>query len=110
MFNEIGIIHVVFLAALVITLYRVRKTLSGSGLRARHERHLSPRASARWHRVLLLEFIELTLAGGFLFLGGAELIGRPPMRSEERRVGEEGRSRWAPHHLKKKTGNEQYSV
>src|SRR2546430_12279033 len=23
-------------------------------------------------------------------------------RSEERRVGEEGRSRWAPHHLKKK--------
>src|SRR5258708_10731672 len=79
MFNEIGIIHVVFLAALVITLYRVRKTLSGSGLRARHERHLSPRASARWHRVLLLEFIELTLAGGFLFFRGAKLLRRPPI-------------------------------
>src|SRR4030066_559274 len=25
----------------------------------------------------------------------------PPPRSEERRVGEEGRSRWAPDHLKK---------
>src|SRR2546425_7335379 len=27
---------------------------------------------------------------------------RNPPRSEERRVGEEGRSRWAPDHLKKK--------
>src|SRR5258708_9342177 len=87
MFNEIGIIHVVFLAALVITLYRVRKTLSGSGLRARHERHLSPRASARWHRVLLLEFIELTLAGVFLFVGGAKLIGRPDMVALFRDIG-----------------------
>src|SRR2546429_8415279 len=29
-------------------------------------------------------------------------IGLSRMRSEERRVGEEGRSRWAPDHLKKK--------
>src|SRR2546422_10263760 len=27
---------------------------------------------------------------------------RPPNRSEERRVGEECRSRWSPYHLKKK--------
>src|SRR2546430_13878159 len=27
------------------------------------------------------------------------------LRSEERRVGEEGRSRWSPHHLKKKKKN-----
>src|SRR5256885_12887902 len=29
-----------------------------------------------------------------------------PERSEERRVGEEGRSRWAPYHLKKKKTEE----
>src|SRR2546422_10980483 len=28
--------------------------------------------------------------------------GAPKLRSEERRVGEEGRSRWSPDHLKKK--------
>src|SRR5256885_16399582 len=42
------------------------------------------------------------LAGG-LTLGGANLrrfLQR--LRSEERRVGEECRSRWAPYHLKKK--------
>src|ERR1039458_7224925 len=38
---------------------------------------------------------------------GQRLGGRPtqagrPTRSEERRVGEEGRSRWAPYHLKRK--------
>src|SRR2546421_10355097 len=31
---------------------------------------------------------------------------RDPARSEERRVGEEGRSRWAPDHLKKKKKKE----
>src|SRR5258708_30043931 len=38
--------------------------------------------------------------GGFMLLGGraADLL----RRSGERRVGEEGRSRWAPYHLKKK--------
>src|SRR5260221_14665367 len=35
--------------------------------------------------------------------GGAPLVSkRSGVRSEERRVGEEGRSRWAPDHLKKK--------
>src|SRR6201986_5602032 len=33
----------------------------------------------------------------------AYLAGRIPRRSGERRGGEEGRSRWAPDHLKKKT-------
>src|SRR3989475_7239542 len=32
----------------------------------------------------------------------ARASGRSPPRSEERRVGKEGRSRWSPHHLKKK--------
>src|SRR3712207_8979301 len=31
---------------------------------------------------------------------------RPPPRSEERRVGKEGKSRWSPYHLKKKTKDE----
>src|SRR5437762_286034 len=77
MFREIGFTHVVFLAALIVTLYRVRKALPGSGLRAWHERHVSPRA--RWHRILLLEFIELVLAAVFVLVGGAKLIGRPDM-------------------------------
>jgi uncharacterized membrane protein YphA (DoxX/SURF4 family) len=79
MFDEIGFTHVLLLAALIVGLYRVRKSLPGSGLRAWHERHGSPRARARWHRVLLLEFIELILAGIFLLVGGAKLIGRPDM-------------------------------
>jgi len=79
MFKEIGFINVVFLAAVIVTLYRVRKALPGSGLRAWHERHVSPRARAPWHRILLLEFIELVLAAVFLLVGGAKLIGRPDM-------------------------------
>src|SRR2546427_11526334 len=31
-------------------------------------------------------------------------------RSEERRVGEEGRSRWAPYHLKKKRGKRRFGT
>src|SRR2546429_9778182 len=40
-------------------------------------------------------------------VGLADLQRRPQagLRSEERRVGEEGRSRWAPYHLKKKKRN-----
>src|SRR5258708_23275386 len=34
-----------------------------------------------------------------------EVASGPNTRSEERRVGEEGRSRWAPYHLKKKRKN-----
>src|SRR2546427_10061730 len=35
---------------------------------------------------------------------GAATGGGPVVRSGERRVGEEGRSRWSPYHLKKKRG------
>src|SRR5256885_17232265 len=45
-------------------------------------------------------------AGGFRRRVYFSISGRGPIqrrsRSEERRVGEEGRSRWAPYHLKKK--------
>src|SRR5689334_3423105 len=79
MFNEIGFTHILLLAALSVGLYRVRKAIPEGGLRAWHERHVSPRAAARWHRVLVLEFVELILAGIFLLVGGAKLIGRPDM-------------------------------
>src|SRR2546430_14889165 len=40
--------------------------------------------------------------GAFVALMVASELGVPFSRSEERRVGEEGRSRWSPYHLKKK--------
>ena len=85
MFSAIGLTHVVFLAALMVTLYRVRKALPGSGLHAWHARHVFPRAV--WHRVLLLELIELALAAVFLLVGGAKLIGRPDMVALFRDIG-----------------------
>jgi putative oxidoreductase len=87
MFNEIGFTHILLLAALMVGLYRVRKSLPGSGLRAWHDRHVSPRTLARWHRVLALELIELILAGIFLLVGGAKLIGRPDMVALFRDIG-----------------------
>lgn len=87
MFNKIEIIYVFLLGALFVALYVVRKALPGSGLRAWHERHESPRALARWHRVLLLEFVELVLAAVFLLVGGAKLIGNPDMVALFRDIG-----------------------
>src|SRR5256886_10503839 len=43
--------------------------------------------------------VMATFIGGLEIVGGILLIAG---RSEERRVGEEGRSRWSPDHLKKK--------
>jgi putative oxidoreductase len=85
--RDIGFTEWLILGALLLALYRVRKALPGSGLRAWHERHLSPGALARWHRILLLECIELVLAGVFLLVGGAKLIGRPDMVALFRDIG-----------------------
>jgi putative oxidoreductase len=79
MFRYIGFTDIFVLAAVLTALYRIRKSLPGSGLRAWHERHASPSLRTQWHRVLVLEFTELLLAGVFLLLGGAKLIGRPDM-------------------------------
>ncbi|MEP6622172.1 MAG: DoxX family protein [bacterium] len=79
MFRQIDLSHVLLLAALVFTLYGVRRSLPGTGLRAWHDRHTSPHARARWHHVLALELTELVLAGIFLMVGGAKLVGRPDM-------------------------------
>lgn len=87
MFEDIGFAHLLGLAALVVGLYRVRRSLPGSGLSAWHERHTSVRARARWHRVLALEATELALAGIFFLVGGAKLIGRPDMVALFRDIG-----------------------
>src|SRR4051812_46199863 len=41
----------------------------------------------------------------FLLMDEFAYWGAPAIRSEERRVGKEGRSRWSPDHLKKKKEN-----
>ncbi|HSQ29145.1 MAG TPA: DoxX family protein [Gemmatimonadaceae bacterium] len=87
MFDQLGLIHFLLLAALLIALYAVRRAIPGSGLQAWHDRHTSPRANARWHRVLALEIVELTLAGIFLLVGGAKLIGRPDMVALFQQIG-----------------------
>ena len=87
MFREIGLTQVLILAALLFTLYRVRKELPGSALRAWHERRPSPGGPERWRRILMLEFLELALAGVFLLVGGAKLIGRPDMVALFRDIG-----------------------
>lgn len=87
MIREIGITQVLILVVLVVILYRVRTALPGSGLRAWRERHRSPDARVRWHRILMLELIELGLAGVFLFVGGAKLVGRPDMVALFRDIG-----------------------
>ena len=79
MFREIGLTQLLILVALFFTLYGVRKGLPGSALRAWHERPPSPGGPEQWRRILMLEFLELALAGVFLLVGGAKLIGRHDM-------------------------------
>jgi len=87
MFHEIGLVQLLVLAALVAALYRIRKSLPGSALRAWHERRALPGARAQWHRLFVLEFTELLLAGIFFLVGGAKLIGRPEMVALFRDIG-----------------------
>src|SRR3989475_13143006 len=62
----------------------------------------------RWREELEADQTRTALA----IYPGSRCGGRPlraPYRSEERRVGEECRSRWAPYHLKKKKKKEKCS-
>lgn len=87
MFNHIGFIQLLLLVVLTVGLYRVRAWIPGSGLRAWHQRHTFGSTTARWPRVFLLEHTELVLAGVFLLVGGAKLIGRPDMVTLFRDIG-----------------------
>ena len=86
MFREIELTQLFILVAVLFTLYLVRKGLPGSALRAWHERR-SAVGPELWHRILMLEFLELALAGVFLLVGGAKLIGRPDMVALFRDIG-----------------------
>src|SRR3712207_5370408 len=46
-----------------------------------------------------------TISTGAAAIQAPNIKGKPPTRSEERRVGKECRSRWSPYHYKKKQGN-----
>ena len=49
-------------------------------------------------RVVLVHHVEQDVAVGHRLGDGARCGGGIGRRSEERRVGKEGRSRWSPHH------------
>ena len=87
MVNHIGFIQLLLFVVLTVGLYRVRAWLPGSGLHAWHQRHTFGITTARWPRVFLLELTELALAGVFLLVGGAKLVGRPDMVSLFRDIG-----------------------
>lgn len=78
MFREPGIMHAMLLALLVPLLFLIRRRVPRA--LKREPRDDDAEASrARWHRFLLLELTELVLAGVFLLVGGAKLVGRPDM-------------------------------
>ena len=51
-----------------------------------------------WHWPIALDLFMGGLAAGILFFTAWYVIADKPMRSEERRVGKECRSRWSPYH------------
>ena len=76
MFNEPGVLHALLLAIVVGALYALRRRLPGTRLRHVRE-HPEPLVERRRRRQLLaLECTELVLAGVFLMVGGAKLIGQ----------------------------------
>jgi putative oxidoreductase len=87
MFTKIDFTEIVVFAVAIVALYWIRRSLPGSGLGAWHRRHLSSHTRARWRHVLALEAAELVLAGIFLLVGGAKLIGRPEMVALFRDIG-----------------------
>src|SRR2546430_15809019 len=52
--------------------------------------------------IIVTPSADLELATRGIVFGAVGTAGQRCTRSEERRVGEEGRSRWSPYHLKKK--------
>src|ERR1035438_10550143 len=63
--------------------------------RRRHTRCLSD-----WSSDVCSSDLFAEIGGGHTILGHARVFHYRQGRSEERRVGEEGRSRWSPHHYK----------
>src|SRR6185503_1020707 len=87
MFNEPGILHALLLAIVVGALYALRKRLPGTRLGRVREQPESLVERRRRRQLLALEFTELVLAGVFLIVGGAKLIGQRDMIELFRSIG-----------------------
>jgi putative oxidoreductase len=87
MFNEPGFFHALLLALVVSALYALRKRLPGTQLGSRGDQLESPQARQRRRHLIALECTEIALAGVFLLVGGAKLIGRPDMVELFRSIG-----------------------
>jgi uncharacterized membrane protein len=87
MFNEPGILHALLLAFVIGALYALRKRLPGTRLGRIREHTESRQEARRRHQLLALECTELVLAGVFLIVGGAKLIGQRDMVELFRSIG-----------------------
>ena len=79
MLSDIGISDVIVLVALLLALYLVRDALRRRGLGFGRNTPDTPLVGRLRLRFLLLEFVELLLAGVFFIVGGAKLVGRQDM-------------------------------
>ena len=87
MLTNVGIADVIVLAALMLALYFVRDALRRNGFDVARNAAGTPLVGRPPVRFLLLEFIELLLAGVFFIVGGAKLVGRADMVTLFRDVG-----------------------
>jgi hypothetical protein len=87
MFDKPGFLHALLLALVVSALYALRKRLPGTQLRRGRDQFESPPARRRRRQLIALECTELALAGVFLLVGGAKLIGRHDMVELFRSIG-----------------------
>src|SRR6266550_1308138 len=87
MFDEPGLLHALLLVLVVSALYALRKRLPGTQLGRSRDQLESPQARRRRRQLIALECIELALAGVFVLVGGAKLIGRHDMVELFRSIG-----------------------
>jgi uncharacterized membrane protein len=87
MFNEPGVLHALLLAIVVGALYALRKRLPGTRLGSVRQDSESLVERRRRRQLLALECTELVLAGVFLIVGGAKLIGQRDMVELFRSIG-----------------------
>lgn len=87
MFNDPGVFHALLLAIVVGALYALRKRLPGGGSAHVPEYPETLADRRRRRHLLALEGTELVLAGVFLIVGGAKLIGERDMVELFRSIG-----------------------
>jgi len=87
MLTDVGIDDVIVLVALMLGLYFVRDALRRSGFGVARNTPDAAVVGGTRVRFLVLEFIELLLAGIFFVVGGAKLVGRHDMVTLFRDVG-----------------------